>query len=129
MLCSATPKQKRSPQVKIVENDAWKFNTSGKLLRNAVPLDAETADAEATKKDAWESFVKEGATELEREIAACLAPQLSNVEQWDCNSHFMEVRTSSCQCHTATNDDIKYCTVLPVVDVLDRVNVLQYWLQ
>jgi len=77
-------------QVKIVENDAWKFNTSGKLLRNAVPLDAETADAEATKKDAWESFVKEGATELEREIAACLAPQLSNVEQWDCNSHFME---------------------------------------
>ncbi|CAE7826592.1 lgrD [Symbiodinium sp. CCMP2592] len=77
-------------QVKVVENDAWKFNTSGKLLRNAVPLDAETADAEATKKDAWESFVKDGASELEREIAACLAPQLSNVEQWDCNSHFME---------------------------------------
>ena len=86
----------KAGQVKIVENDAWKFNTSGKLLRNAVPLDAA---AEEVTKDAWESFVKEGATELEREIAACLAPQLSNVEQWDCNSHFMEVRTSSC--HTA----------------------------
>ena len=75
-------------QVKIVENDAWKFNTSGKLLRNAVPLDSDLA--EDVKKDAWETFVKEGASELEREIAACLAPQLSGVDQWDCNSHFME---------------------------------------
>ena len=75
-------------QVKIVENDAWKFNTSGKLLRNAVPLDSDVA--EDVKKDAWETFVKEGASELEREIAACLAPQLSGVDQWNCNSHFME---------------------------------------
>ena len=76
-------------QVKIVENDAWKFNTSGKLLRNAVPLD-EAAAEDAPKKDAWETFVKEGTSELERDIAACLAPQLSLVDPWDCNSHFME---------------------------------------
>jgi len=72
-----------------VENDAWKFNTSGKLLRNAVPLD--DASCEEQKKDAWDAFVKEGASELEQEIAACLAPQLGqNLDRWDCNSHFME---------------------------------------
>ena len=32
-------------QVKIVENDAWKFNASGKLLRNVVPLDVESLEA------------------------------------------------------------------------------------
>ena len=81
-------------QVKIVENDVWKFNTSGKLLRNAVPLDSDVA--EDIKKDAWETFVKEGTSELEREIAACLAPQLSGVDQWSCNSHFMQDMRSLC---------------------------------
>jgi len=80
-------------QVKIVENDAWKFNTSGKLLRNAVPLDDATGSGggEEQKTDAWDAFVKEGASDLEQEIAACLAPQLGqNLDRWDRNSHFME---------------------------------------
>ena len=78
-------------KAKIVENDAWKFNTSGKLLRNAVPLDDASSCEEEQKKDAWDAFVKEGASELEQEIAACLAPQLGqNLDRWDCNSHFME---------------------------------------
>eukprot|EP00439_Symbiodinium_sp_Y106_P082882 s1547_g22.t1 len=78
-------------QAKIVENDAWKFNTSGKLLRNAVPLDDASGCEVGQKKDAWDAFVKEGASKLEQEIAACLAPQLGqNLDRWDCNSHFME---------------------------------------
>ena len=80
-------------KVKIVENDAWKFNTSGKLLRNAVPLDDATGSGggEEQKTDAWDAFVKEGASDLEQEIAACLAPQLGqNLDRWDRNSHFME---------------------------------------
>ena len=74
-------------QVKIVENDAWKFNASGKLLRNVVPLDEEM-NAEV-KKDGWEAFDKTGVSDLELEIAACLAPQL-NVAEWSRDSHFME---------------------------------------
>jgi len=74
-------------QVKIVENDAWKFNPSGKLLRNVVPLEEEV-NVEA-KKDGWESFDKTGVSDLELEIAACLAPQLT-VAEWNRDSHFME---------------------------------------
>ena len=74
-------------QVKIVENDAWKFNASGKLLRNVVPLGEE--NLEAPKKDGWEAFDKTGVSDLELEIAACLAPQLS-VDEWNRDSHFME---------------------------------------
>ena len=74
-------------QVKIVENDAWKFNASGKLLRNVVPLDEDTL--EAPKKDGWEAFDKTGVSDLELEIAGCLAPQLS-VDEWNRDSHFME---------------------------------------
>ena len=74
-------------QVKIVENDAWKFNASGKLLRNVVSLGEE--EASEVKKDAWEVFEKAGVSDLELEIAACLAPQLS-VDSWSRDSHFME---------------------------------------
>ena len=74
-------------QVKIVENEAWKFNASGKLLRNVVALDEE--NLEAPKKDGWEAFDKTGVPDLELEIAACLAPQLS-VDEWNRDSHFME---------------------------------------
>lgn len=73
--------------VKIVENDAWKFNASGKLLRNMVPLEDE--GPLEVKKDGWEAFDKMGVSDLELEIAACLAPQLS-VDEWNRDSHFME---------------------------------------
>jgi len=72
----------------IVENSAWKFNTSGKLLRNAVPLDL-AEDAEVEKKTGFEAFDKSDAGELELEIARCLGPQVS-AEAWNRKSHFME---------------------------------------
>ena len=71
-------------QVKIVDNDAWKFNTSGKLLRNIVPLEEEVE----VQKDGWEAFDKTGVSDLELDIASCLAPQV-NVD-WNRDSHFME---------------------------------------
>lgn len=71
-------------QVKIVDNDAWKFNTSGKLLRNMVPLEEEVE----VQKDGWEAFDKTGVSDLELDIASCLAPQV-NVD-WNRDSHFME---------------------------------------
>lgn len=72
----------------IVENSAWKFNTSGKLLRNAVPLDM-AEEAGADKKTGFEAFDKSDASELETEIACCLGPQV-NADAWNRNSHFME---------------------------------------
>lgn len=71
-------------QVKFVDADAWKFNTSGKLLRNVVPFEALAA------RDGWEAFEKSAASELEQEIAQCIAPQVSDVDRWGVNSHFME---------------------------------------
>lgn len=72
-------------QVKFVDADAWKFNTSGKLLRNVVPF-----EALAAQRDGWEAFEKSAASELEQEIAQCIAPQVSDVDRWGVNSHFME---------------------------------------
>jgi len=73
-------------QVKLVENDAWKFNSSGKLLRNAIPFEEELE----SQKDGWETFDKSDATELEQEIAFCLSPQVTNLDRWTVHSHFME---------------------------------------
>ena len=73
-------------QVKLVENDAWKFNSSGKLLRNAIPFEEELV----SQKDGWETFDKSDTTELEQEIAFCLSPQVTNLERWTVHSHFME---------------------------------------
>lgn len=72
-------------QVKFVDVDAWKFNTSGKLLRNVVPFEAPVA-----QRDAWEAFDKSTASDLEQEIAQCIAPQVSDLDRWSVNSHFME---------------------------------------
>ncbi|CAJ1402177.1 unnamed protein product, partial [Effrenium voratum] len=72
-------------QVKIVDSGDWKFNASGKLLRNAVPLEEVVREV---KQDGWEAFDKSECSELELEIAQCLAPQVT--EAWSRNDHFME---------------------------------------
>jgi len=76
--------------VKIVDQSAWKFNTSGKLVRNHVQLDdrAEGEGGEAPK-DSWTTFQKDGASEIELDIAACVA-QLVTAETWNTQSHFIE---------------------------------------
>ncbi|CAJ1424034.1 unnamed protein product [Effrenium voratum] len=72
-------------QVKMVDSGDWKFNASGKLLRNAVPLEEVVREL---KQDGWEAFDKSECTELELEIAHCLAPQVT--EAWSRKDHFME---------------------------------------
>ncbi|CAJ1343944.1 unnamed protein product, partial [Effrenium voratum] len=72
-------------QVKMVDSGDWKFNASGKLLRNAVPLEEVVREV---KQDGWEAFDKSECSELELEIAQCLAPQVT--EAWSRKDHFME---------------------------------------
>jgi len=72
----------------IVENTAWKFNTSGKLLRNAVPLDM-AEEAEVEKKTGFDAFDKTGAGDLELEIARCIGSEVKS-DAWNSDSHFME---------------------------------------
>eukprot|EP00425_Heterocapsa_triquetra_P000430 CAMPEP_0195058934 /NCGR_PEP_ID=MMETSP0448-20130528/6557_1 /TAXON_ID=66468 /ORGANISM="Heterocapsa triquestra, Strain CCMP 448" /LENGTH=1886 /DNA_ID=CAMNT_0040089121 /DNA_START=107 /DNA_END=5767 /DNA_ORIENTATION=- len=75
--------------VKIVEHSAWKFNTSGKLVRNHVPLVEEKSEGASGPRNGWDSFNQEGTSELEREIASCVA-QLVTAESWGTESHFIE---------------------------------------
>lgn len=70
-------------QVKLVEDNAWKFSSGGKLLRNVVPWSDDAWDAS-------DSFHQLGASALELEIAACVALQVRGVEYWDRNSHFVD---------------------------------------
>jgi len=76
--------------VKICENTAWKFNTSGKLVRNHVSLEAggDKGQGEGSRTS-WDAFDKAGADELELEVAACAA-QLVWAEAWNRGSHFIE---------------------------------------
>jgi len=75
--------------VKIVEKSAWKFNTSGKLVRNHVPLTEATSEEAAAPKSGWDSFDEEGTSELERDVAQCVA-QLATPEAWGKGSHFID---------------------------------------
>ena len=74
-------------QVKLVEDAVWKFSAGGKLLRNMVPW-------EGAVKDPWAVFDKVGASALELEIAACVAPHVA-AEHWDRNSNFVELGIDS----------------------------------
>merc|ERR1712127_608715 len=75
--------------VKIVDQSAWKFNTSGKLVRNHVQLEDSAGGEGAVPRDSWTTFQKDDASEIELEIAACVA-QLVTVEAWNAQSHFIE---------------------------------------
>ena len=69
----------------MIDSGDWKFNASGKLLGNAVPLEEVVREV---KQDGWEAFDKSECSELELEIAQCLAPQVT--EAWSRKDHFME---------------------------------------
>jgi len=73
--------------VRICENSAWKFGTSGKLVRNHVQL--ENGGQGEGPRTGLETFDAAGVNELELEIAACAA-QLIWSEAWHKRSHFIE---------------------------------------
>mmetsp|Transcript_16123 Transcript_16123/g.35384 ORF Transcript_16123/g.35384 Transcript_16123/m.35384 type:complete len:1962 (-) Transcript_16123:274-6159(-) len=78
-------------QVKIVDQSAWKFNTSGKLVRNHVPLeDRSSGTTEGPPKDSWSTFKSEGTTALQCEIAKCVAQFVKAEKEWTVESHFIE---------------------------------------
>mmetsp|Transcript_34692 Transcript_34692/g.112840 ORF Transcript_34692/g.112840 Transcript_34692/m.112840 type:complete len:1949 (-) Transcript_34692:95-5941(-) len=78
-------------EVKIVDQSAWKFNTSGKLVRNHVPLEDQSSEgADGKPKDSWSCFVQEGASELEIEIAKCVAQFVKAEKEWTTEAHFIE---------------------------------------
>lgn len=80
-------------QVKVVDQGAWKFNTSGKLVRNVVPLRDGTGEGGApeAQRDSWEMFRSEEASEMEISIAKCVAQLVDTDKEWSTDSHFIEV--------------------------------------
>eukprot|EP00931_Biecheleriopsis_adriatica_P043101 TRINITY_DN24637_c0_g2_i1.p1 TRINITY_DN24637_c0_g2~~TRINITY_DN24637_c0_g2_i1.p1 ORF type:complete len:2003 (-),score=355.39 TRINITY_DN24637_c0_g2_i1:159-6167(-) len=87
----------RPNQVYIVDDSAWKFNTSSKLVRKHVQIDAPEASAAAPgapgaadqPKDGWETLNKADCTDLELDIARAVA-QLVSPDSWNRDSHFIE---------------------------------------
>eukprot|EP00930_Biecheleria_cincta_P033996 TRINITY_DN23529_c0_g2_i1.p1 TRINITY_DN23529_c0_g2~~TRINITY_DN23529_c0_g2_i1.p1 ORF type:complete len:1742 (+),score=248.69 TRINITY_DN23529_c0_g2_i1:62-5287(+) len=82
--------------VKLCENTCWKFNTSGKLVRNHVQLtplasgvqDGSLANA---KQDGSATYDRSKSSDrLELDIASCLAPLVTARDSWDHNSHFID---------------------------------------
>eukprot|EP00933_Yihiella_yeosuensis_P073258 TRINITY_DN8187_c2_g1_i1.p1 TRINITY_DN8187_c2_g1~~TRINITY_DN8187_c2_g1_i1.p1 ORF type:complete len:1871 (+),score=316.61 TRINITY_DN8187_c2_g1_i1:800-5614(+) len=81
--------------VKVIDTSEWKFNSSNKLVRNYVPLvDQEQESAEENKPQDWrDNFESSNASDLEMEIASCVAELVvpsSAVQKWNCETHFIE---------------------------------------